>query len=309
MESYVEKVLGSSLGTTSFLRALRPELVEDLRFLDKGIKDYGTPDIFARKAYLSNNLDEYEKIKRTLCFYLILIQLINGVDKRYYAFLAAVIDRIGSDYSIRENLKIATWNYDIQLISALSELTSQNISVLNQKFGPLTDSLHSAKLKRNLFFRLNGYAASSFFMDGNQKYVTADAFDFIYNQKTNPSEKVIDLNKLFLASKNGEYLFNIRFAWENESSFERDLKDTINSISDTEILVVIGYSFPNFNRDVDKRLFSAMPNLRKIYLQDKFNYIESRILPLLDEDIAKQINRSSTEFSSDIGQFLIPHEL
>lgn len=41
-------------------------------------------------------------------------------------------------------------------------------------------------------------------------------------------------------------------------------------VSGTTILVVIGYSFPFFNREVDKQIFNELNNrvLKKIYFQD-----------------------------------------
>ncbi len=36
----------------------------------------------------------------------------------------------------------------------------------------------------------------------------------------------------------------------------------------TEIVVVIGYSFPFFNRATDRPLFGGMPSLRRVYVQD-----------------------------------------
>ena len=41
-----------------------------------------------------------------------------------------------------------------------------------------------------------------------------------------------------------------------------------NCISDVDILVVIGYTFPFFNRAVDRAFIRAIKNLKKIYIQD-----------------------------------------
>lgn len=37
---------------------------------------------------------------------------------------------------------------------------------------------------------------------------------------------------------------------------------------DTELVVVIGYSFPFFNRETDREIFKGMPKLKKVYVQD-----------------------------------------
>ena len=68
------------------------------------------------------------------------------------------------------------------------------------------------------------------------------------------------------------------FAWENENSsskqtFHEKRMSIAKSIAQgTEILVVIGYSFPFFNREIDKEIFKAMKEtVVKIYFQDPFN--------------------------------------
>jgi hypothetical protein len=40
----------------------------------------------------------------------------------------------------------------------------------------------------------------------------------------------------------------------------------------SDILVIIGYSFPFFNREIDKEIFNVLcqTGLKKIYYQDKF---------------------------------------
>jgi len=56
-----------------------------------------------------------------------------------------------------------------------------------------------------------------------------------------------------------------------------DLEKVASLVSDTEILVVIGYSFPNFNREVDQLLFDAMKKrLRKVYIQVPEGDFETR---------------------------------
>ena len=59
--------------------------------------------------------------------------------------------------------------------------------------------------------------------------------------------------------------------WEN---FNQELKfysDLRNSVEKTDILIVIGYSFPFFNRKIDKFILDSMDNLKKIYVQDPEN--------------------------------------
>ena len=69
----------------------------------------------------------------------------------------------------------------------------------------------------------------------------------------------------------------ISYAWEKEWGSDRDypyVNERLNyakaAARAAEILVVIGYSFPFFNREIDKIIFSEMPTIKKIYFQDPF---------------------------------------
>ena len=95
----------------------------------------------------------------------------------------------------------------------------------------------------------------------------------------------------------------------------KTIKDFVNSenflevaktiIEETNVLVVIGYSFPFFNRDIDNEIFKTLTGKGKlmIYFQD----------PLLDGNYLKeQFNLRSDvtiKHIPKIDQFYIPYEL
>lgn len=69
---------------------------------------------------------------------------------------------------------------------------------------------------------------------------------------------------------------SFNFAWENDPNYRdkyaghsKNLEAAEIIASETEILVIIGYSFPVFNREIDNRLFMKMNKLEKVYIQDK----------------------------------------
>jgi hypothetical protein len=68
----------------------------------------------------------------------------------------------------------------------------------------------------------------------------------------------------------------LNFAWENDNNYidkyrghSKNLEEAEHIASETEILVVIGYSFPIFNREIDNILFKKMQKLKKVYIQDR----------------------------------------
>ena len=90
----------------------------------------------------------------------------------------------------------------------------------------------------------------------------------------------------FKTTLNRETLLS--FAWEDEAIsskkifHEQRLPVAREIASQTQILVIIGYSFPFFNRDIDKVIMNTMmPSLQKIYVQDPF-YDGSQLNGLFD---------------------------
>jgi len=75
--------------------------------------------------------------------------------------------------------------------------------------------------------------------------------------------------------KHIENNFNLlTFAWESQKHqrFSTSLELSKAIIKGSEILVIIGYSFPFFNREIDREVINTLiqTGLRKIYYQDKF---------------------------------------
>jgi len=85
------------------------------------------------------------------------------------------------------------------------------------------------------------------------------------------------------------------------------INQSYNLIINTDILVIIGYSFPNFNREVDKKIFSSINGMKdiKIIIQvpeiEEFEKIKQRIL-IINENIDK----NDISQNSDRDQFYIP---
>lgn len=104
----------------------------------------------------------------------------------------------------------------------------------------------------------------------------------------------------------------ISFAWEKGNDTETSLllktklEEAKKLVSDTNILVIIGYSFPFFNRDIDKVVFDhirSCHSLQKIYYQDpisKGEFLRSQFQ--LDDSIP-------IEHIQKVDNFFLPLEL
>lgn len=99
----------------------------------------------------------------------------------------------------------------------------------------------------------------------------------------------------------------LSFAWEQSDTW---FTDRIHkNIANADTLVVIGYSFPYFNRNMDKFLFQSMPGLKKIYLQDiDPDTIEQSVTNLLTASHTT-VNKTKIEKKYHTQQFYLPPEL
>lgn len=105
-----------------------------------------------------------------------------------------------------------------------------------------------------------------------------------------------------------DFLFT--FAWEKSTKsaelLRYRMKISQNIVKDSDVLVVIGYSFPLFNRLIDKEIFNSLTEsgkLKKIYYQDPNKS---------GEFLKSQFNLSSDiEIISitDVDSYFIPNEL
>lgn len=97
-------------------------LVKDMAWLKKESERHMTIDTFAKKLYLQDNRIEFERLKKTLSSFFIIVQLKYPTDKRYDAFLANVLTL--PQKQIPNDITVLTWNYDSQFEIAYREFNS-----------------------------------------------------------------------------------------------------------------------------------------------------------------------------------------
>lgn len=166
-----------------------------------------------------------------------------------------------------ENVKILSWNYDFQVELAAAQIgVMEDVEHIESTFTYSPSTFLSYPNLDPTFrdydslslIHLNGIAG--FFKSSNLK--RASAFQKKYSEN-------MDLLASFL--KENADKTQLHFAWE-KSEYHSELMDHVKSMIDgTTILVVIGYSFPFFNREIDKQIFNSIKNttaFERIYYQD-----------------------------------------
>lgn len=257
--------------------------------------DFGTPDLYAKFLLETNDSTTYELLIRLMANYFIYKENEKFLrDSRALTFLTMVAENC----RIPESLRIVSWNYDNQIELAASDIRMR-------KYGdPLT----------------NFYAWPNDTIIGENSYKLVHINGVSgYKYSTNSMSEVNKNWRHFDDSINPL----ISFAWENKEhgkyEFQKNkIEQAKKAFKGCSILVIIGYSFPFFNRKIDNELMEVLrPTLRKIYFQDPYNtgsFLYERF-SWLDEGINLETGIIQDRFKINIKhipnceQYFIPVEL
>lgn len=261
-----------------------------INYFGKKAHEFGTIDTYAKRLSLSDPKKEYELLKMSVSIffdlwenfperYVGIVKDSNGnklaletIDKRYIALLSLFLERINTKVQLNNSIKFISWNYDLQLERAfkahLRDGEVNTLSDLNQYYFNFREDGSNV----NDVFHLNGhrgyYLSKGRFIENS----IVEDFDGYWNE--------IDFILKSVNENRISFDNSIKYAWENNKNivFENNLKDVLIN---TEYLIVIGYSFPDFNRAKDIKNFSFLnkSRVKEIVFQD----------PNADEETIKQI--------------------
>ncbi len=304
--------------------------------LNFSLENHYTIDTYARKLYLQSQLTgdtaPYELLKKYLAAFFtyeqinidrhlpcnhyikdnlnssdtsspkvaLLIKVLQNFDYRYDSFLASLL-QINSRIEIQlpDEISIVSWNYDYQIEKAFINFSNRNLDVAQNMlnvFGDFNRKITSSNKNYSLI-KLNGTAGFIDIQTGN------NIVDFKSDTLT---KEIFEVFEDALLLRRNKYHNGVRFAWENESISKEAIAMANKKIKEADIIVVIGYSFPYFNRGVDRQLFSGLENIapnKKIYLQAPVDAIES-----IGNRFKAIFSKYEIEKHIEVDQFLIPNE-
>ncbi len=277
-----------------------PEIRNDLHWLAEKAQAHASIDTFAKKLFLTGQKEDYFRLKRALIVFLNYEQMFNPPDSRYDSFLASILQSDVNTFP--EDISILSWNYDTQFELAYHEYCQDINSIKDlSKALKVYDKQSEKKDKLDGTYRLiKGF--SIFKLNGS---VSPGDDSFI--EGTNV-EKVESLCSMFKGMT--EANCPLSFAWEStKGQFLQHIQDCV---SEASCLVIIGYSFPFFNREIDRKIVGWMSRLRKIYIQDPnaetvkqslrsaLNWVQQDMQHVLDNVEFVTVNEN---------QFFLPPEL
>jgi len=229
-------------------------------------------------------------------------QILRNPDKRYDNFFSSIFT---AEAKLPDQIKVISWNYDFQIERSYLEFNKTvEINSCRSALGmtsPYNWADQSMYAKKFNVIKLNGSA----------RIKTIDFEGYLFSNSTgdrdSDAEETID-RYLTITQGREPIECELKFAWESKNY--NTLFNAIESeLSKITVLVIIGYSFPFFNREVDRMLFKLMGNLQKIYIQD----INPSDIKESMEEFVNNYNSSGSNieyfYKTNLKQFVFPKEL
>jgi hypothetical protein len=259
---------------------------------------------FHQLKYLINDFFLFEQLKKQKINYLTQIPCIDELegfeiyndsictnvssylDRRYKTFILPNRNRVSKKFD--ENINFISWNYDLQLEMAYAEIAGQSIemSQIDLQVFPSPATCKGIDLKISSIIKLNGTCCMYYSSSTSSKIEnTIEDRNFIWQ------DSYLDwMNDIFYNNSSrilgGKPFF--KFYFEDQYPLNSKAVEYANEImKETEILVVIGYSFHPSNREIDKKVFENSDKIKKVIFQTrkedyenvKYNFSNIKSMP------------------------------
>lgn len=242
-------------------------------------------DTLAKMYWFRKDLLEYNKVKSVISLLINLQELKNPCDQRYDSFLAALMDLKEGDLKFASSVQLVAWNYDFQFASSYKKI----MGIPAEKMKPIGFENFQK------IIRLQNINGSSY-NEGSYVINTEHNLDIgnIGNNNYSTTVRIFceELLNAFDITNEQSHWGNIKFSWEREFDHHN-----LNEF-EPDILVIIGYSFPTYNRELDLPIL--LPNgypVNKVYIQ--CNYYD----PEKNDDID-----GNTDVKNKLISMGVPHD-
>jgi hypothetical protein len=319
---FLSKTLGYDFNfeNESYIHNAQPNNIEQLVWLigEIGFKarEFSTVDTYARKLYLLRQISDLQKLKKAVSVFFTLWALTNdsswkklpdnngkyidnfresSIDPRYINLLATYLERGNHNPMIKSNVRFVTWNYDLQIEAAFNkfcDFEEDNYAGVNNYF----PFIPKPDINNDLVVcHLNGF--HGFYGDQSDE-------NLFKRSKSKKLKDILESIDFLSTPYSNRLAFNnyVNYAWEMESDLAKFARLKAKEIfSKTDILVIVGYSFPSFNNVVDQELFGSAKHIKRIVFQD----------PKANKDVLTETFTIPQDkiviINSNMDQFIIPN--
>lgn len=281
----------------------------DLDGFINNLKFTSSPDTLAKRFYLQRRHDKLNDLKMLLSVFFLIEEGYQKFDIRYESLFAQLLTlKDDGNIQLPSNVKILSWNYDLQVERAMNSFLGLHLDHNNSLFNRLQSIPLKNKMGQNAesdidldkfaLVKLNGMAGAVTNSGVVERFFLEENSTFTKDQLI---ESVMKIYQAYLANPK-DFIPEINFAWEKEGIALYLREQALRVAEQTNVLICIGYSFPNFNRDIDREILGAMKNLDKVYLQDMDSGVKERFQAL------NPGFSGNVQVIKDVKQFYLPYE-
>lgn len=283
------------------LKESRDNLVNDLHELYIQSKQHATIDTYARKLLLTGQRNEFIRLEKLLSLYFIIEQTILPPDSRYDAFFANILADNGE---MPEQINVISWNYDSQFEIAYAEYYDSSLYIASKQQMTFTNNAKIIKINGTASFERIKETLPMFRKNILSKLNSLDERD----KDLYIAIKLLELYVKTVSKHAPENKTFLSFAFDKDNYPTEKVLERINKImADTKALVIIGYTFPFFNRQVDRHILQSINSEAHIYIQDKDpERIKQNIEAVLTTN---QKEKNHIVLLKNTEQFYLPPEL
>lgn len=277
------------------------KLAERLECLAERADSCPSIDVLARLHYLRDEQTELRELKTTLSAFFMLEEGRRPADPRYGHFFAYMADRDAHNtLAMPTDVRVISWNYDRQFEKSFAEFTPESNRDEKRAAGRRLQAVPpclpgECDLRAFSILKLNGAAGTHESPSTNSQTTHNPDLYALFSDL----DRSLSLALSFCKNVALEDLDpHIQFAWEDDTR-RSDILKLVDRFAPVRTVVVIGYSFPQFNRDLDQRLFNAL-RPSEVFLQVAGdNGVKDRIVGL-------GVDRDTIKIIEDQNQFFIP---
>ena len=275
-------------------------LCEEMNRLARVAASCPSIDVLARRYYLQRQSKELHALKATLSAFYVLEQSRRPADPRYGDFFAYMVDRdVLGNLAMPTDIRVITWNYDGQFEKSFADFFEdvdhrREVGSMLQ-VTPATGT--STDYYSDIFsiYRINGAAG----IRERSNQLLTHYFDAFVQDRQNMSAALRLTLYFYQNVTSGTDKPYLQFAWEDDTR-RANVLNHIGGFSPVDAVVVIGYSFPIFNRGLDREILETL-RPKRVFLQVAGDDA------VTDRLVGLGIEREIIKIIGDRNQFFIPY--